>query len=524
MPINIIKHRVALKKITNFDYSFVNDIVFENTSYCDLIVFLKKNKAKLLRDYIKQKKFKMSCNLNEVYSLIRNFGLIKKFDYNSVEDCTYSVTQHSFPLDCNTYVCCKTSIYGHHCFNLNIGGYFVQAIIDFKSKKYKQSYNLVEPKAIDLNKLVIFDIETTGLSEFEDDIIEIAFYDIETKDSFCKKLPLKKRDSIPESISKLNHITDDMLVGSTSLTQKEVDQLIDRFRLEEKHLAIWTGNNLFDAAFLAIYFLDNGLTGFDKLSFLNVKSFIQQNKLLYSNDFSKDFIASKLGISIESTHSALNDCVIESKILEKVLNLQKNTYDKAIIQDLANGKLTDSNAKEFYEKLVTYCRNKNGPVLDDFDKNPCRRGDEWIDIHHIDETQLDNIAKRTYEAQMSNDVKTLEELKVHNKASRLVYATKVEHFLLHYIIEYLRGPGGGPHWIFGDILRTHFHIKIDEFENDDFSYRLACFSDVTFKQIEHLYKSILKKDHLTKDEALQLYKLNTIDDRVDKYLNDLLKQ
>ena len=96
-------------------------------------------------------------------------------------------------------------------------------------------------------------------------------------------------------------------------------------------------------------------------------------------------------------------------------------------------------------------------------------------------------------------------------------------FLLHYIIEFLRGPGGGPHWIFGDILRTHFHIKIDEFENDDFSYRLACFSDLTFEQIEHLYKNILKKNHLTKDEVIAYYKLNTVDDRVDKYLNDLFK-
>lgn len=522
-PRSSIKHRVVLREITNFEYDFVFDSEFEIVSLSELLIFLDRQKSKMSNASKKQKKFKISCTLLDLYSLVKKYRLTKKFDYNTIEHCTYSDTQPSFPTDFNTYVHCKISMYGNHCFNLNIGGYYVQAIIDSKSKKYKQSFDLVESKTIDFKKLVILDMETTGLSEFEDDIIEIAFYDIETKDSFCKKLPLKKRNSIPESISELNHITDDMLVDSTPLTQKEVDQLIDRFNLEEKLLAIWTGNNLFDAAFLAIYFIDNGLAGFDKLSFLNVKSFIQQNKLLYSNDFSKDYIASKLGIPIESSHSALSDCLIEARILDKVLGLQKNNCDKSILADLTSSKITESNAKQFYERMINYCRDKNGLVLDDFDKDPCRRGGEWIDIHHIDETQLDNIATRTYEAQKDNDTKTLEELKEFNKASRLVYATKVEHFLLHYIIEYLRGPGGGPHWIFGDILRAQFHIKLSDYESDDFGYRLACFSDVSFDQITLLYKNILKKDHLTKEMVLPFYKLNTINEEVDQFLNNLFK-
>lgn len=42
-----IKHRVALRQITTFDYDFVYDSEFETISLSELLVFLDRQKAKM---------------------------------------------------------------------------------------------------------------------------------------------------------------------------------------------------------------------------------------------------------------------------------------------------------------------------------------------------------------------------------------------------------------------------------------------------------------------------------------------
>lgn len=521
--LSVIRHRIALAEISPFSYKYVSDSNLEKITFSELRDFLKASAAKAFKTHKKQMGFKLSCSILDVYWLIKKYKLTKMFDYNDVKGCTYSGTQPSFPADLNCYVCCKNSMYGNRCFNLNISRYCIQMIVNPKSKQFKESFNLINPGHIPLSKIVICDIETTGLSEFDDDIIEIALFDMETKDYFEKMLPLKKKESIPEYISGLNHITNEMVASASELTQADINQITKRFNLKEKYLAIWSGSNLFDAVFLAVYFMDNGLIGFNQFSFINIKAYIQQNKLLYSNDFSKDFLASHLGISTESSHSALGDCLIEAEIVKYVFDLHHKEYDQSVVKDVVNCDVAENNAVELYNRLIEYCRNKNGPVLDDFDCNPFKRGSEWIDIHHIDETQLDNIAARTNQAREKNDIHTLNGLKKYNQSSRLVYATKVEHFLLHYIIEYLRGPGGGPHWLFGDLLRAQFQIKQTNNESDGWPDRLPNFSSVSFEQIVVLYKRILKKDHCTKEMVLPFYKLSVIDECLDNFINQLFE-
>ena len=43
-------------------------------------------------------------------------------------------------------------------------------------------------------------------------------------------------------------------------------------------------------------------------------------------------------------------------------------------------------------------QEKYGFVDKDYDENPTRRGKEWLDIHHILEYDLDDIARRTENA------------------------------------------------------------------------------------------------------------------------------
>lgn len=521
---SVFKHRNVLSRISNFNYHFVFDFQMEIVTLDNLKIFLKKAQEKNVKNGLKSKIFKVVCSQIDVYELIKQYSLEKIYDYQAIDECTYSDTHHSFPTDANSYVCCKRSIYGNQCYNLNIFGYLIQMTVSPKSKCFKERLNLISLEKLDLSEIVIFDIETTGLSEFDDDILEIALLDLETNRSFSKLLPLKKRESIPQNISTINHITDDIVKDAKALTQSEVDILIENFKLKNKHLAIWTGVNVFDATFLKIYFIDNHLNGFEYFSFFNVKNYIQVNKLLLSDDYSKDSVAKNLGIKIDKTHSALGDCKIEAEILKRFVSEQRvESIDSTIIRDLANGKLCTKNAAVYYEKMISYCTNKNGLVLSDFDCFPFKRGFEWIDIHHIDEKELDDIASRTYRAQESNDTKTLNSLKKYNKATRLVYATVVEHFLLHYIIEYLRGPGGGPHFLFGYILRAHFNIARFSYEKNIFKNIDKYFADISFEEIVNIYKKIIKKDKITKRIAFQFYKLNNTTKEIDDFIDNLFK-
>lgn len=318
----LMKHSIVLKGITPFDYDFVFDSQFKRISFADLLNYLQNKRSK------KRDVFITSCSLIDVYELIKRYSLVKQYDYNFIENCTYSDTHHSFSKKENTFVICKKSVYGNSCYNLNVRNCYVQAIVDPKSTIYKQSLNLANLKDIDSSKLVFFDIETTGLNEFEDDVLEIAFYDIESKLAFCKRLPLRKRKEIPENISEINHITKEMVKDALPLNQSDIEQLIKTFKFEEKYIAIWTGNNLFDAAFLKIYFIDNNLHSFESFRFINVKSLIKEKCELLLNDYSKDHIASLYGISIENAHNALEDCKIEAEIFSRVFDDRNNKTDK----------------------------------------------------------------------------------------------------------------------------------------------------------------------------------------------------
>ncbi len=56
------------------------------------------------------------------------------------------------------------------------------------------------------------------------------------------------------------------------------------------------------------------------------------------------------------------------------------------------------NAEEARSIYFVYCahlKGKYGGVDKNFDENPTKRGKEWLDIHHIMEYELDDIAKRT---------------------------------------------------------------------------------------------------------------------------------
>ena len=52
-------------------------------------------------------------------------------------------------------------------------------------------------------------------------------------------------------------------------------------------------------------------------------------------------------------------------------------------------------AFKLYEQLCSILKKKYGLVDRNYDEKPTTRGKEWIDIHHILEYELDDIARRT---------------------------------------------------------------------------------------------------------------------------------
>lgn len=162
-----------------------------------------------------------------------------------------------------------------------------------------------------------------------------------------------------------------------------------------------------------------------------------------------------------------------------------------------------SNEKEafsLYNELCEFLKLKYGPVDKDYDKNPTKRGKEWLDIHHIREYELDDIAKRTDQAKgkllfpIFSTMCTLEELKPYNVKEQLVYANKIEHFLLHYLIDSIRGRmifSGGPNFLWDDCIALEYyafqkeHLKVIKSQKELF------YSTLSSEEITRLYKKLI---------------------------------
>lgn len=206
------------------------------------------------------------------------------------------------------------------------------------------------------------------------------------------------------------------------MTQADIDYLIETFQLRINPLVIYTGRNLFDATFLNVYFHNHGLTDYQSFRFMNLRDAVSKSPVAKQcSSTSKDTVARAYNIALADSHKALGDCKIESAIAEYLYNniMPRNylaEYENIItIMRTSYDTMTIDEATKLYEELCNLCRLKNGAVNNDYDNNPRKRGGEGIDIHHIDETVLDDIAKRTMRAQETNDIMTLKALKPYNE-------------------------------------------------------------------------------------------------------------
>lgn len=192
-------------------------------------------------------------------------------------------------------------------------------------------------------------------------------------------------------------------------------------------------------------------------------------------------------------------------------------------------------ASTLYFAFCDCLKGKYGSVDRDYDDNPTRRGKDWIDIHHIREYELDDIARRTniardlekrklkknYEDHVtivlkSNDWNnekmeeirkryldkpvefwrmdySLNELKPYNVKEQLVYANKIEHFLLHYLIVSMQDLNfaGGPNYLWDDSIALDVYGFDKEFMNNLKSVKEKFYSVISSEDITILYKKLI---------------------------------
>lgn len=165
------------------------------------------------------------------------------------------------------------------------------------------NYNYTSKK---LNKYIVIDTETTGLSHYSNEIIEIAAIKIENGkiiDEF--QTLVKPHNLISPNITRITGITNDMVKNSPDI----LDVLPDFFKFIGDSPLV--GHNItFDLRFLNSYLGEN-LT-----NLLADTMLIARKKLPNLDNHKLETIIKHLDIADNQDHRALSDCNITHKVYE----------------------------------------------------------------------------------------------------------------------------------------------------------------------------------------------------------------
>lgn len=161
------------------------------------------------------------------------------------------------------------------------------------------------------NDVVVFDFETTGLEYSKNEIIEIGAVKlkngeiVETFSCF-----VKPKQSIPEEITKLTNITNDMVKDAYT-----IDKVIPDFYKFCYGCVIIAYNIDFDYKFLNFqatklgYKFNNRQIDAMYLARLNVAG---------AKNFKLSSICAKLGVSLEGAHRAINDTIATAEVVKLI--------------------------------------------------------------------------------------------------------------------------------------------------------------------------------------------------------------
>lgn len=204
--------------------------------------------------------------------------------------------------------------------------------------KHLPSYsfsNIIKKTRLDsIFPIVFLDVETTGFAPSKCEILEVSAIKFDSGMTPISAFTTlcKPRKPIPEEVSSVNHITDDMVVDAPSFG--EVASALTEY-LKGCHLA---GHNLdFDLRFIFAYGaeLPENVRFYDTLDLARLT--VPQS---YVYDYKLDTICHYYGIWRSESHRSLSDCYATAKMFSRLV------FDKTSRQLDADAEILTESAAE----------------------------------------------------------------------------------------------------------------------------------------------------------------------------------
>jgi len=177
-----------------------------------------------------------------------------------------------------------------------------------------------------LHKIIIFDLETTGLDFKKDRIIEfgaleLTRYNKEDSLEITNEYNILVKPGMPITNSDIHHITDEM-VEEKGIDEEEFYNKIKNLFAKQNILVAY--NAQFDLNFIQETFKRQDNTFNIDNQLLDVMAIYKDR---YEYPHKLDDAVAKFNINIKNTHRALDDVKATYEVLKKLIQEENNVFD-----------------------------------------------------------------------------------------------------------------------------------------------------------------------------------------------------
>lgn len=207
-------------------------------------------------------------------------------------------------------------------------------------KRIPNPYAIAESKE-KLASYVVFDLETTGLNQRKNEIIEIGAVKVEngvvtgTFNTF-----VKPRKPIEEEVTAINHITKEMLSQAPS-----INRVLPQFLEFIGKLPLVAHNAEFDCSFIDVACARFGLKFTNK--YVDTLE-LAQEALPELPNHKLGTLCARFGVTNDAAHRALSDCTATQQILVRLIDMAP-----AVLHGIKHEK----NVKQYDNRLSEETRN-----------------------------------------------------------------------------------------------------------------------------------------------------------------------
>lgn len=185
----------------------------------------------------------------------------------------------------------------------------LKKIKNIEHSKVKKSINKKEIK-----KYAVLDLETDGLNSVNDNIIEIGVVKVGEKQENFQRF-IKIEGKLPEEIKSLTRIDDEMLEEKGIPLKRALEEFIEFIG----DTSILGYNVAFDIKFLNSSLEKEGLAKINNKVY-DIMQFVKKDNL-FLNNYKLETVLKSYGIDEKVPHRALEDAILEEKLIHKVNKL-----------------------------------------------------------------------------------------------------------------------------------------------------------------------------------------------------------